>query len=479
MSGSGQGLELVLTAGRSKTDRVQFTPDIAATRAVIGAATTADWSIAAPGIDTQHAEIAWDGSQLWIRDNGSRAGTWIGAEKLTQEWRPLAAGEQVRLGQATIGVQLVGGTAQEDDDFFEDAATQITADTAGRGGTMKKAPSSQREDESESTMIVQTPAPDGPGGAYPRPATMPPKLNTLPPKINVGVKPVAPVGGVSTMVTDDNSDLQAYAQKMQSQNAAMGYGGPQPMAPMGGAFPDPMMAPMPPMQPMQPMQMGYPQPYPQQNGYGMQPPPGADFGPPSSEVSAIFGSIPPPAMQTEKPKDNKKLFDVLPPRTAAMLGVAIIAALGVAMWPPPEPPPARARPLPPELRAPQPAWQPAIPGDRAGAGGAALLRTSIAPPPPEPLPPGQRPPRNAPPPPAQDTYPERRAADLVAQNKIREAIMAYQSLQIGHPDQPVYRDILVLLQRKLEEQSCPPGSPQPCSANQANAPNNAQPPQPR
>jgi predicted component of type VI protein secretion system len=446
---------------------VQFSAQIAATRAVIGAATTADWSIAAPGIEAQHAEIAWDASQLWIRDNGSRAGTWIGAEKLTQDWRPLSAGEQIRLGQATIAVQLSGASAADDDDeFFEDAATQVTSDSSGKGGSIKRAPSSQREDEAESTMIVQTPAGD-PMAASPRPGTMPPKLNTMPPKINVGVKPVAPVGGgASTLVTESNSDLQAYAMQMASQQNVGGFaqGGyppspyPQGQAPVGtpqGGYGDPN---------------GFAQPngFQQPNGYGMQPM-GGEFAPPSSEMSAIFGSIPPPAMQTEKPKD-KKLFEVLPPRTAAMLGVAIIAALGVAMWPPPEPPPARARPLPAELRAPQPTWQPPIPGQNAGASGAILLRASTAPPAPEPLPPGQRPPRNAPPPPAQDTYPERQAVDLVAQNKIREAIVAYQNLQTAHPDQPVYRDILILLQRKLEEQACPPGSPQPCQANPSTAP---------
>jgi hypothetical protein len=50
------------------------------------------------------------------------------------------------------------------------------------------------------------------------------------------------------------------------------------------------------------------------------------------------------------------------------------------------------------------------------------------------------------------------------QNRIREAIPLYQSLQTAHPDQTVYRDMLILLYRKLEAQLCPPGSPTPCTA---------------
>lgn len=454
---SGQaGLEVVLSAGRSKTDRVQFNAQVAATRAIVGAATTADWSIAAPGLDAEHAEIAWDGAALWVRDNGSRTGTWVGSQKLTQEWRALAVGEQIRLGQAMLTVQAVGGASGGDEEF-DDEATRVTG---GSGGGVHKAPSTDNDD-GESTMIVNTvQQPSGPVAPSPAPGpAVNPRVNTMPPKVNVA-KPVAPQSNVATVI-GENNEMSQFAQSLHAQMQG-GAAPPQvnapvapvnPMNPMGqGGYPP--MAPMNPMgqMPMNPMG-GYPP--------GVAPMPSGDFGPMPSEQS-IFGSIPPPEGAAPKnDKQQKLLFGVLPPRTGIMLSVALVVALGVLFYPDDPPPARQATPIPRELTAPQPAWQQPIPGPAAGEARVVHMNSN-APPPPPTTPPGTRPPRNAPPPPPQTSYAERRAADLVVQNRIREAIPVYQSLQIAHPDQPVYRDILILLHRKLEAQLCPPGSPAPC-----------------
>lgn len=444
-------VEIVLTAGRSKTDRVQFNEQVAATRAMIGAATMADWSIAAPGLDAQHAEIAWDGTQLWLRDNGSRTGTWVGSEKLTQEWRVLRVGEQIRLGQAMMTVQAMGGAGDADEEFADEATRVNNTGNLGGGG-VAKAPSSDRDD-GESTMIVNTVDHQAPA-APAKPAMSPPRVNTIAPKVNVA-KPVGPASGVATIVGEEAANMAAYAQSLHAQMA--------PAAPPGGAMMQPPM--QPPMQGMQPMgapavnpMAGYGQPaYPPQGG--------GDFGPAPGEMS-LFGSIPPPDVALNAPAapQQKLLFGALPPRTAIMLSGALVVALGVLFMPEdqrPAPPPRRPDPA---LLAPQPAWQPPIAGPAAGDARALHLHSSANPPPPPVLAPGQRPPRNAPPPPPQTSYPERQAADLVVQNRIREAIPLYQALQTAHPDQTVYRDMLILLYRKLEAQLCPPGSPTPCTA---------------
>jgi len=446
------GVEVVLTAGRSKTDRVQFNEQVAATRAIIGAATTADWNIAAPGLDAQHAEIAWDGTQLWLRDNGSRAGTWVGSEKLTQEWRALRAGEQIRLGQAMLTVQAQGVEAEDEE--FADEATRV--DNAGGG--VARAPSSD-SDDGESTMIVNTvdhQAPKAPVAAS-KPMVAP-RVNTVPPKVNVnapaGIQP-APSSKVATMVVDESSGIAAYAQSLQAQVNA----GQPPMA-MGGMQPPMQQPPMAmAMGGMQPMAMGG---YPPVNP---MPAAGGEFAPPPSEMS-LFGSIPPPDAVAAKPPagQQKLLFGALPPRAAIMLTGALVVALGVLFMPEDPPPRPAPRPVDPALTAPQPAWTPPIPGPAAGEARAIHLNSSANPPPPPLVPPGTRPPRNAPPPPPQTSFPERQAADLVVQNRIREAIPLYQALQTAHPEQPVYRDMLVLLYRKLEAQLCPPGSPTPCTA---------------
>jgi hypothetical protein len=454
---SGQvGVEVVLTAGRSKTDRVQFNEQVAATRAIIGAATTADWNIAAPGLDAQHAEIAWDGTQLWVRDNGSRAGTWVGSEKLTQEWRLLRVGEQIRLGQAMLTVQAQG--AEAEDEEFADEATRVN----NAGGGVARAPSSDHDD-GESTMIVNTvdhQAPKAP--LAPSKPMMAPRVNTVLPKVNVtkpaGIQP-SPSSNVATLVGDESSGIAAYAQSLQAQlNAGqppMGMGGMQ--QPMQPPMQQPMMQPSMGMGGMQPIAMGG---YPPVNP---APAAGGEFAPPPSELS-LFGSIPPPDAVVAKPPagQQKLLFGALPPRTAIMLTGALVVALGVLFMPEDPPPRPVARPVDPALTAPQPAWTPPIPGPAAGEARAIHLNSNANPPPL--VPPATRPPRNAPPPPPQTSFPERQAADLVVQNRIREAIPLYQALQTAHPDQPVYRDMLVLLYRKLEAQLCPPGSPTPCTA---------------
>lgn len=454
---SGQvGVEVVLTAGRSKTDRVQFTPQVAATRAIVGAAATADWSIAAPGLDAEHAEIAWDGAQLWVRDNGSRVGTWVGSQKLTQDWRVLKVGEQVRLGQAMLTVQAMGASAGGGDEEFDDEATRVNAGS----GAVGKAPSTD-DDAGESTMIVNTAQqPMAPAAAPVMAASAPPRVNTVPPKVNVA-KPagIAPQSNVAAVI-GEGTELSAFAQSLHAQMQAGAAPGMQ--AGVQAGMQAGMHAGVQPMTPVGhgPMMGGAVTGYPPQGGYGVDNP----FAPPPSSEQSLFGSIPPAdaPLPTPAQPQQKLLFGALPVRTVVMLSVVLVVAVVVILLPDDPPPQPVARPVPPELTAPQPPWQQPVPGPSAGDARIIHLNANAPPPPAPQLQPGQRPPRNAPPPPPQSSFPERRAADLVVQNRIREAIPLYQALQIAHPDQPVYRDMLILLHRKLEAQLCPPGSPTPC-----------------
>jgi hypothetical protein len=268
-----------------------------------------------------------------------------------------------------------------------------------------------------------------------------PLANTAPPKVNVhkpvGMQPT-PSSNIKTLVADESSDVAAYAQSLYAQPA-------QPSTGMAG---------------MQPMGMGA---YPSAHS---APAAGGAFASQPSELS-LFGAIPPPEVVVPPPAagQQKLLFGVLPPRTAIMLAGALVVALGVLFMMPAEPPP---RPVEhpvvdPALTAPQPPWTPPVPGPSAGEARVIHLHSNANPPAPS-VAPGTRPPRNAPPPPPQTSFPERQAADLLFQNRIREAIPLYQALQTAHPDQPVYRDMVILLYRKLEAQLCPPGSPTPCTA---------------
>ena len=71
---------------------------------VIGRRTAADLQLANADISREHAEIARDGMRFLLRDRGSRYGTFVNGEQITE--RPLQHGDRIRLGR-TDGVELV------------------------------------------------------------------------------------------------------------------------------------------------------------------------------------------------------------------------------------------------------------------------------------------------------------------------------------------------------------------------------------
>jgi phosphoserine phosphatase RsbU/P len=71
---------------------------------VIGRRTAADLQLVNADISREHAEIARDGARFLLRDRGSRYGTFVNGEQVTE--RPLEHGDRIRLGR-TDGIELV------------------------------------------------------------------------------------------------------------------------------------------------------------------------------------------------------------------------------------------------------------------------------------------------------------------------------------------------------------------------------------
>jgi phosphoserine phosphatase RsbU/P len=71
---------------------------------IIGRRTAADLQLLNADVSREHAEIARDGARFLLRDRGSRYGTFVNGEQVTE--RPLAHGDRIRLGR-TEGVELV------------------------------------------------------------------------------------------------------------------------------------------------------------------------------------------------------------------------------------------------------------------------------------------------------------------------------------------------------------------------------------
>jgi sigma-B regulation protein RsbU (phosphoserine phosphatase) len=71
---------------------------------IIGRRTAADLQLVDAGISREHAEIERVGLQYMLRDRGSRYGTFVNGEQVTE--RPLEHGDRIRLGR-TEGIELV------------------------------------------------------------------------------------------------------------------------------------------------------------------------------------------------------------------------------------------------------------------------------------------------------------------------------------------------------------------------------------
>jgi phosphoserine phosphatase RsbU/P len=97
---------------------------------IIGRRTAADLQLLNADVSREHAEIASDGVRFLLRDRGSRYGTFVNGEQVSE--RPLEHGDRIRLGR-TEGVELV---------FMTDAsaATQVSGlrDAASEAGDLRQ-----------------------------------------------------------------------------------------------------------------------------------------------------------------------------------------------------------------------------------------------------------------------------------------------------------------------------------------------------
>ena len=92
---------------------------------IIGRRTAADLQLLNADVSREHAEIARDGVRFLLRDRGSRYGTFVNGEQVTE--RPLAHGDRIRLGR-TEGVELVfmsDATSVTHASGLRDAASEV------------------------------------------------------------------------------------------------------------------------------------------------------------------------------------------------------------------------------------------------------------------------------------------------------------------------------------------------------------------
>ena len=95
-------------------DRPQF---------LIGRRTAADLQIVSTDVSREHAEIVQDEGRFLLRDRGSRYGTFVNGEQITE--RVLEHGDRIRLGR-TDAIELVFATDGAKTTGFLDASSDVT-----------------------------------------------------------------------------------------------------------------------------------------------------------------------------------------------------------------------------------------------------------------------------------------------------------------------------------------------------------------
>ena len=95
-------------------DRAQF---------LIGRRTAADLQIVSTDVSREHAEIVQDDGRYLLRDRGSRYGTFVNGEQVTE--RVLEHGDRIRLGR-TDAIELVFATDGAKTTGFLDASSDVT-----------------------------------------------------------------------------------------------------------------------------------------------------------------------------------------------------------------------------------------------------------------------------------------------------------------------------------------------------------------
>lgn len=89
----------------------------------IGRRTAADLQIASTDVSRDHAEITREGDTFLLRDRGSRYGTFVNGERVTE--RSLAHGDRIRLGR-TDGVELVFRMDDDDSSALRSSTSDVT-----------------------------------------------------------------------------------------------------------------------------------------------------------------------------------------------------------------------------------------------------------------------------------------------------------------------------------------------------------------
>lgn len=134
-----------------KADGGQMDVPLRAGRALVGRETDSQIRIPASGVSRRHCEFEIRGGEVIVRDLGSRNGTYVNGEKITE--RALRAGDGIAIDEFVFVLRIDGKPAEIDPSARSKALpAEDDADDSDFGLTSVKRPAAPIPDSADSSV---------------------------------------------------------------------------------------------------------------------------------------------------------------------------------------------------------------------------------------------------------------------------------------------------------------------------------------
>lgn len=458
-----------LTRGSSTGEVWEIGSEYPEARLSVGADASVGWLIQAPGVQPVHCELFWDGQSLWVADTYGVGGVFLDGTRVG-EWVQIHGPAELRFGQAALDVETSAPAHEVMVSSPRDARPVTVTDMViperrsqpifgGAAGD-----ESIPELEAAATRVVASPV------------EVDAERTRIAPSKGAAA-PAAPVDALRPRLGGAPTPHEAEATRMVAIPAKSAQPPPppahQPLAPAPVVAPPPppvapsfghapALPPAPPQQlPPVPDAVVPLAPGPMDSGAAFVGPPvgPSDAGPKKSPLAQVLEKLKPQSSADVLAASGGKKGQTIPTRTWIMLGVTLVAAVGLLLW----------EDEPAEVAAPQ---------QQAAAQGGAVAVSPSTPTPPTPTPPTPPTPVVEPTPPT-PTEPvavtptptpaptpsptpaggsqapvgpsaQRQAADHYIHGRFREALTLYRQLAQESPDDAAYAAMVRILEQRVE-----------------------------
>lgn len=452
-----------LIRGSSSGALWEISADYPEARLTVGADPSAGWAISAPGVHPVHCELFWDGASLWVADTHQVGGVSLDGQRVT-DWVQMHGPCELRFGSAALVVET-SRPAHEQMVSRPDQARPVTLADIRLPPERPTEPifggaasdDSIPELDGGATRVVSSPIlPDGAPAAPPDASPM----ASLRPRLGGDVAPAAVEHSAeATRMVMMPAAPPARAMPAHPMASAPSAAAPMPPHPGFGASPSGAPAFASPAQPAPSAPAEQAAAAVGQAAAGQASPFGGAFvappeveKPPSKKISfaQILEKLKPESSADVVGEAGAKKGQTIPTRTWIMLGVTLVAAIGLLLW---------------EGEEGAPAAQASAGQATVGQVSAGHASAEQATPPVQPATAAAAEPAEVSPPVVAEPEAvveavadeeedgdagtrQRQAVDHYVAGRYVEALALYRALARAHPDQQAYATMVQILERR-------------------------------